>query len=391
MKVIFYSPLSTRLRTYVEDSHMLFKIRELVVEKGLLRGPFGGALKKEIFVPKGEDTYKVYEQGCVLNHDHAVGNYYISKEYFCKKMKNFEVLPGDILVSCSGVNYGAIYKMPEGIEKGIINQALLRIRLKEDIINPDYFCYLFDNLISEIITTGSGDSTIPNFPPLSIIKEIEIDIPSLPSQKKIADFLNNYKKKINLNNEMISVLTNKIKDMYSFYIKTATICKTSLDKCSTIKTGKRDANYMTKNGQFKFYTCSEEEYRCDTFSFSGKNVLVAGNGSLYVKAVDEEFDAYQRTYVIKPNHDDFFGVLYLACDESLEGLRKQSSGSIVKFIKIKMLQDIEVCILKTNRMQEINDNLIFLLQLKRESEYLRECLIYFSKQLLSNAIILKQN
>ena len=33
------------------------------------------------------------------------------------------------------------------------------------------FCFLFDNLISTIITSGSGDSTIPNFPPLSTIKE----------------------------------------------------------------------------------------------------------------------------------------------------------------------------------------------------------------------------
>lgn len=163
---------------------MLYKIRELVVEKGLLRGPFGGALKKEIFVPKGEDTYKVYEQGCVLNHNHTVGNYYISKEYFDKKMRNFEVLPNDILVSCSGVNYGAIYKMPCDIEKGIINQALLRIRLNNAIVDGDYFCFLFDNLISNIITCGSGDSTIPNFPPLSTIKEIEVDLPELEEQKK---------------------------------------------------------------------------------------------------------------------------------------------------------------------------------------------------------------
>ena len=196
---------------------MLFKISELVVEKGLLRGPFGGALKKEIFVPKGKDTYKVYEQGCVLNHDHTIGNYYISKEYFEHKMKNFEVLPNDILVSCSGANYGAIYKMPNDIERGIINQALLRIRLNNDIVDGDYFCFLFDNLISTIITSGSGDSTIPNFPPLSTIKEIKVDLPKLEEQKKIASFLMNYKRMISTNNLIVKSLTNKIKDSLSFY------------------------------------------------------------------------------------------------------------------------------------------------------------------------------
>ena len=40
---------------------------DLVIEdRGLLRGPFGGSLKKEIFIPKSPTTYKVYEQGVVL-------------------------------------------------------------------------------------------------------------------------------------------------------------------------------------------------------------------------------------------------------------------------------------------------------------------------------------
>lgn len=31
-----------------------------------LRGPFGSALKKSLFVPKTDKTYKVYEQSTVL-------------------------------------------------------------------------------------------------------------------------------------------------------------------------------------------------------------------------------------------------------------------------------------------------------------------------------------
>jgi len=199
---------------------MLYKIKDLVIKKGLLRGPFGGALKKEIFVPKSETTYKVYEQGCVLNKDHTVGRYYITEEYFIKKMKNFEVKPGDILVSCSGVNYGAIYRLPLGVEKGIINQALLRIRVNEEIVDPQYFCYLFENLISKIITSGSGDSTIPNFPPIDVIKEIQINVPPLPEQKRISVFLDSFQSKIEINNEIRAVLTSKIEDEYSFYFET---------------------------------------------------------------------------------------------------------------------------------------------------------------------------
>ena len=39
------------------------KFIDIVIEKdGFLRGPFGSALKKSLFVPKTSDTYKVYEQ-----------------------------------------------------------------------------------------------------------------------------------------------------------------------------------------------------------------------------------------------------------------------------------------------------------------------------------------
>lgn len=41
-------------------------------------------------------------------------------------MSGFEVLPGDIIVSCAGT-IGETYIMPDDIEQGIINQALMRV------------------------------------------------------------------------------------------------------------------------------------------------------------------------------------------------------------------------------------------------------------------------
>ena len=65
-----------------------FCFKDIVLPKvGFLRGPFGGDLKKEIFVEKSKSTYKVYEQGVVLNQNPDLGRYYISNDYFEKKMK----------------------------------------------------------------------------------------------------------------------------------------------------------------------------------------------------------------------------------------------------------------------------------------------------------------
>src|SRR5665647_3409919 len=98
-----------------------YSFKQVVPPKGgFLRGPFGGDLKKEIFVEKGPDTYKVYEQGVVLNSDKNIGRYYISESNFKDKLYKFSVQDKDFLVSCSGANMGAIYQLKEPFEKGII-------------------------------------------------------------------------------------------------------------------------------------------------------------------------------------------------------------------------------------------------------------------------------
>ena len=71
---------------------MKYKFSQIVSEKdGFLRGPFGSALKKSLFVPKGEDTYKVYEQCVPLEQNQNLGKYYISKEYFDNSLSKFSV------------------------------------------------------------------------------------------------------------------------------------------------------------------------------------------------------------------------------------------------------------------------------------------------------------
>lgn len=186
-------------------------------EDGFLRGPFGSALKKSLFVPKGTDTYKVYEQGVVLNQNKDIGNYFISKEYFENNLKRFEVKSGDFLVSCSGVNYGAIYHLTGEIEKGVINQALLRIRLNSDIVDENYFLYYFKSYIAKVITSGTGDSTIPNFPSMTVIKSIKVELPDIDIQRKIGQFLKTLNDKIEVNNRINNELEQFSKTIYDYW------------------------------------------------------------------------------------------------------------------------------------------------------------------------------
>jgi type I restriction enzyme S subunit len=195
-----------------------FKFKDIVIDKkGFLRGPFGGDLKKEIFVEKADDTYKVYEQGVVLNSDKTIGRYYISEKDYLAKLHKFSIQDKDFLISCSGVNMGAIYQLHEPFERGVINQALLRVRLNNDIIDDNYFYYLFKELISKRITTGSGDSTIPNFPPLEVIKNVDLQLPRKETQEIIGKILSDLDAKIELNNKINAELESIAKTLYDYW------------------------------------------------------------------------------------------------------------------------------------------------------------------------------
>ncbi len=147
------------------------------------KGPFGSALTKSMFVPKSETTVKVYEQKNAIQKDATLGEYYITRKYFEEKMKGFEVEPGDVIVSCAGT-IGETYIMPEKIEQGIINQALMRMSLMPSVYKP-YFLLFFDVVLKETAKEGSKGSAIKNIPPFEVLKNYLVPLPPLEEQHRI--------------------------------------------------------------------------------------------------------------------------------------------------------------------------------------------------------------
>ena len=147
------------------------------------KGPFGSAITKSMFVPKGNGAIKVYEQKNAIQKDATLGDYYIRRDYFESKMKGFEVFPGDIIVSCAGT-IGETYVMPDKFEQGIINQALMRMKIFEPLYIP-YFLTFFDFVLKKNARSGSKGSAIKNIPPFEILKNYLVPIPSLAEQRRI--------------------------------------------------------------------------------------------------------------------------------------------------------------------------------------------------------------
>ncbi|EAK3537393.1 hypothetical protein BWQ74_07210 [Campylobacter upsaliensis] len=150
------------------------------------KGPFGSAITKDMFIPNGNNAVKIYEQKNAIQKSETLGEYYISLEHF-EKLKQFEVFENDIIVSCAGT-IGEIFRIPKNAPKGIINQALMKIKLVNEEWIP-YFMIFFDFLIKQKSQENSKGSAIKNIPPLDILKNFSIPLPPLQEQEYITQIL----------------------------------------------------------------------------------------------------------------------------------------------------------------------------------------------------------
>ena len=170
----------------VPSSWVWCKLGDLAFYK---KGPFGSSLTKSMFIPKSDNAYKVYEQKNAIQKDHTLGSYYISEEKY-ESLKGFAVQPNDVIVSCAGT-IGETYVLPENIQKGIINQALMLIRLYCRDIERFYLLY-FDFILKEEAYKESKGTAIKNIPPFDILKNFYIPLPPLGEQQRILDEVDNW-------------------------------------------------------------------------------------------------------------------------------------------------------------------------------------------------------
>jgi len=145
-----------------------------------VRGPFGGSLKKEIFV---NDGVAVYEQSHAIYGNFTKFRYFIKPSKF-EEMKRFKVNSGDLIMSCSGT-MGKTSIIPENAPEGIINQALLKLTTTEKL-NVKFLKYWMDsNYFQEMISQNVGGAAIQNVASVKVLSAIKIPLPSLKIQKQL--------------------------------------------------------------------------------------------------------------------------------------------------------------------------------------------------------------
>lgn len=225
---------------------MEYRLKEILQDKGYIRGPFGSSLKRNELKSTG---IPVYEQQHAIYATREF-RYYIDEEKY-SQMKRFTVKPKDLIISCSGT-IGKVDLISEKDPIGIISQALLILRANTDIVLPEYLFYFFksDYGYNSIISRSMGSVQV-NIAKREVIENIKINIPSLKEQEKIVKILSNIDEKIKLNNQINDNLYKMMKIKFEDWI-------TNLNKYEVSSLSKI-ANYTNGLAMQKFRPKDNEE------------------------------------------------------------------------------------------------------------------------------------
>lgn len=226
----------------------------------------------------------------------------------------------------------------------------------EGVSNVKFVKYAFDILQRDCkkISQGTAQDNL-SWKKLSTIK---FPAPDIEVQDRIVNILSVYDDLIENNQKQIKLLEEAAQRLYREwfvelrfpgYEGTEIVDgipkgwnKMNLPDIAPIVTGKKDANFGTEDGKYLFFTCSQEPIKAPSYSFDCDAVILAGNGDFNVKLYRGQFEAYQRTYVFSPYDSINLFMLYYAVKDSMRQLFQGASGSTIKFLTKRMLEEIEV-------------------------------------------------
>ena len=139
-------------------------------------------------------------------------------------------------------------------------------------------------------------------------------------------------------------------------------CWASFASVSQIRTGKKDANYGSEDGQYPFFTCAAEPIRCNGYSFDCNAILLAGNGDINnISRYEGKFEAYQRTYVVEVKEPINTDLLYYYFKYRWFDYNKDKMfGTAIPYIRLGNLQTFPVPLAPRLEQQRIVDRIEYL-------------------------------
>lgn len=275
-----------------------------------------------------------------------VVNYY-DKKYSTK----YEINNGDVLISWSA-SLG-VYEWKKG--KALLNQHIFKVVFDKLVLDKRFFVFVIAEKLREMSSLVHG-STMKHITK-KYFDRIEIQLPPLESQKKIATALDSANALIEKRKEQIEKLDLLIKsqfiEMFGDPVTNPKGWESLLWKCVfNTTTGKLDSNAMVTYGQYPFFTCAKESFLIDVYAFDCEALILAGNnaaGIYDVKYYSGKFNAYQRTYILTlKNAHNKYCIFKMQLELRLKQLRYNSKGTNTKYLTMEILNKLDFIIPPTD-------------------------------------------
>lgn len=177
-------------------------------EKSSIRmGPFGSSLKSHELLDSGNIKTLWIEN--IVNDEFTWNHQKFISEKKYEELKGFTVKPNDIIITMMGT-LGRVAIVPKDIGTAIISSHLLKISLDPKKAHPSFLFYVLKShfISRQIIKEARG--LVMGGLNTGIIKKLQIHIPPLNEQQKIASILSNVDKLISSYDDTIQT-TKKLK------------------------------------------------------------------------------------------------------------------------------------------------------------------------------------
>lgn len=331
-------------------------------------GPFGSQLHQSDYLDEGIPVVMPRDLVNGTISEESIAR--VSKEHV-ERLEKHKIQEGDILYSRRGDVVRCAFA--SGREIGwLCGTGCLKVRFDKEKVEPKFVFYQLKKAetIGWVVNHAVG-STMLNLN-TSILSAVPVDIPKIETQRKIVSILSAYDELIENNQKQIKLLEEAAQRLYKEWFVDLRFPgyedveivdgvpegwrKANLPEIAPIVTGKKDANFGTVNGKYLFFTCAQEPIKAPSYSFDCNAVILAGNGDFNVKLYRGQFEAYQRTYVFSPYNSKRLYLLYYAVKESMRQLFQGASGSTIKFLTKRMLEEIIVFVPDKEVLELFNQN-----------------------------------
>ena len=142
-------------------------------------------------------------------------------EVIAEKMKSVEVLEGDVLLNITGDSVARCCYAPVDFLPGRVNQHVAIVRADKEKLHSKFLMYQLISpfMQNTMLSYAEGAGATRNALTKGIIEDLQINLPPLPTQRKIASILSAYDDLIENNLKRIKLLEEATRNSYKQFKK----------------------------------------------------------------------------------------------------------------------------------------------------------------------------